>query len=93
MDRIYGLRKDPPVTQAEVIGIVNNFTQASDIMVCAAGSMPGDLHKLWRTRHPKGYHMEYGYSCMGYEIAGGIGAKMAAPGTRSVRAWWVTAHT
>ena len=47
-------------------------------MVCAAGSLPGDLHKLWRTRQPGGYHMEYGYSCMGYEIAGGLGAKMAA---------------
>jgi 3D-(3,5/4)-trihydroxycyclohexane-1,2-dione acylhydrolase (decyclizing) len=48
-------------------------------LVCAAGSLPGDLHKLWRTRDPKGYHMEYGYSCMGYEIAGGMGVKMAAP--------------
>ncbi|HEX6702415.1 MAG TPA: thiamine pyrophosphate-dependent enzyme, partial [Gaiellaceae bacterium] len=50
-----------------------------DVVVCAAGSMPGDLHKLWRTRDPKGYHVEYGYSCMGYEIAGGLGVKMAAP--------------
>ncbi len=48
-------------------------------MVCAAGSMPGDLHKLWRTRDPKGYHVEYGFSCMGYEIAGGLGVKLAAP--------------
>jgi 3D-(3,5/4)-trihydroxycyclohexane-1,2-dione acylhydrolase (decyclizing) len=79
VDRIYGLHKDPPITQAEVIGIVNNFSQASDIMVCAAGSMPGDLHKLWRTRQAGGYHMEYGYSCMGYEIAGGLGVKMAYP--------------
>jgi 3D-(3,5/4)-trihydroxycyclohexane-1,2-dione acylhydrolase (decyclizing) len=47
--------------------------------VCAAGSMPGDLHKLWRTRDPKGYHVEYGYSCMGYEIAGGLGVRLAAP--------------
>ena len=51
----------------------------SDVVVCAAGSMPGDLHKLWRTRDPKGYHVEYGYSCMGYEIAGGLGVKLAAP--------------
>ena len=51
----------------------------TDVVVCAAGSMPGDLHKLWRTRDPKGYHVEYGYSCMGYEIAGGLGVKMAAP--------------
>ncbi len=48
-------------------------------MVNAAGSMPGDLHKLWRATHPKNFHMEYGYSCMGYEIAGGLGVKMAAP--------------
>ncbi len=79
VDRIHGLRKDPPITQAEVIGIVNNFTEPSDIMVCAAGSLPGDLHKLWRTRQVGGYHMEYGYSCMGYEIAGGLGVKMAYP--------------
>ncbi len=79
VDRIHSLRKDPPITQGEVIGILNNFTEASDIMICAAGSLPGDLHKLWRTRLPGGYHMEYGYSCMGYEIAGGLGVKMAYP--------------
>jgi 3D-(3,5/4)-trihydroxycyclohexane-1,2-dione acylhydrolase (decyclizing) len=49
------------------------------VVVCAAGSMPGDLHKLWRTRDRKGYHVEYGYSCMGYEVAGGIGVRMASP--------------
>jgi len=79
VDRIYAIRKGPPVTQGEVIGILNNFIQHSDVMVCAAGSMPGDLHKLWRTHQPGGYHMEYGYSCMGYEIAGGLGIKMADP--------------
>jgi 3D-(3,5/4)-trihydroxycyclohexane-1,2-dione acylhydrolase (decyclizing) len=79
VDRIYSLRKAPPITQGEVIGIVNHFTGPSDIVVCAAGSLPGDLHKLWRTRQPGGYHMEYGNSCMGYEIAGGLGAKMADP--------------
>jgi 3D-(3,5/4)-trihydroxycyclohexane-1,2-dione acylhydrolase (decyclizing) len=79
VDRIYGIRKDPPISQGEVIGVVNELTEASDILVCAAGSLPGDLHKLWRTRQPGGYHMEYGYSCMGYEIAGGMGAKMAYP--------------
>jgi 3D-(3,5/4)-trihydroxycyclohexane-1,2-dione acylhydrolase (decyclizing) len=79
VDRIYGIHQAPPITQGEVIGIVNNFTKPSDIVVCAAGSLPGDLHKLWRTRQPGGYHMEYGFSCMGYEIAGGLGAKMADP--------------
>jgi 3D-(3,5/4)-trihydroxycyclohexane-1,2-dione acylhydrolase (decyclizing) len=79
VDRIYGIRKEPPLTQGEVIGIVNELTKASDVVVCAAGSLPGDLHKLWRTRQSGGYHMEYGYSCMGYEIAGGLGAKMAHP--------------
>lgn len=67
------------ISQGEVIGIVNSFSRAEDVMVCAAGSLPGDLHKLWRTRNPKGYHLEYGYSTMGYEIAGGLGVKMAAP--------------
>jgi 3D-(3,5/4)-trihydroxycyclohexane-1,2-dione acylhydrolase (decyclizing) len=62
-----------------VIGAVNDAARPTDVVVCAAGSMPGDLHKLWRTRDPKGYHVEYGYSCMGYEIAGGLGVKMAAP--------------
>jgi 3D-(3,5/4)-trihydroxycyclohexane-1,2-dione acylhydrolase (decyclizing) len=83
VDRIYGLRQAPPITQGEVIGVVNNLIEPSDIVVCAAGSLPGDLHKLWRTRQPGGYHIEYGYSCMGYEIAGGLGAKMADP-TREV---------
>jgi 3D-(3,5/4)-trihydroxycyclohexane-1,2-dione acylhydrolase (decyclizing) len=58
---------------------VNRVSGPRDVVVCAAGSMPGDLHKLWRTRDPKGYHVEYGYSCMGYEIAGGLGVKMADP--------------
>jgi 3D-(3,5/4)-trihydroxycyclohexane-1,2-dione acylhydrolase (decyclizing) len=79
VDRIYAVRKTPPLSQGEVIGALNSFAEASDILLCAAGSLPGDLHKLWRTRQPGGYHMEYGYSCMGYEIAGGLGAKMANP--------------
>jgi 3D-(3,5/4)-trihydroxycyclohexane-1,2-dione acylhydrolase (decyclizing) len=66
-------------SQAEVIGAVNDFSGPRDVVFCAAGSLPGDLHKLWRTRDPKGFHLEYGYSCMGYEIAGGLGAKMACP--------------
>ena len=62
-----------------MIGAVNDAAAARDVVVCAAGSMPGDLHKLWRARDPKSYHVEYGYSCMGYEIPGGMGVKLAAP--------------
>jgi 3D-(3,5/4)-trihydroxycyclohexane-1,2-dione acylhydrolase (decyclizing) len=79
VDRIYAVRHTPLPSQGELIGIVNDQSDPNAIMVCAAGSLPGDLHKLWRARHPKNYHMEYGYSCMGYEIAGGMGVKMAAP--------------
>ena len=79
VDRIYSLAWGPPISQGEVIGVVNEVSEVRDVVVCAAGSLPGDLHKLWRTRDPKGYHLEYGYSCMGYEIAGGLGVKMAAP--------------
>ena len=79
VERIYthGTKKRP--SQGEVIGAVNAAAGERGIVVCAAGSLPGDLHKLWRSRDPKSYHMEYGYSCMGYEIAGGLGVKMAAP--------------
>lgn len=79
VDRIYAIRYEPLISQGELIGAVNDLGDPEAIMVNAAGSMPGDLHKLWRARHPKQYHMEYGYSCMGYEIAGGLGIKMAAP--------------
>ena len=79
VERIYHLEHGPLPSQGEVIGVVNELTRPEDVVVCAAGSLPGDLHKLWRTRDPKGYHLEYGYSCMGYEIAGGLGVKMAAP--------------
>jgi 3D-(3,5/4)-trihydroxycyclohexane-1,2-dione acylhydrolase (decyclizing) len=67
------------LNQSQVIGLANTLSDPRDVVVCAAGSMPGDLHKLWRTRDRKGYHVEYGYSCMGYEVAGGIGVRMAAP--------------
>jgi len=77
--RLFRLDHGPPISQGEVIGAVNAFSDPQDVVVCAAGSLPGDLHKLWRVRDPKGYHLEYGYSCMGYEIAGGLGVKMAAP--------------
>ena len=79
VERAYHLGHGPIPAQSEIIGVVNDVSGPRDVVVCAAGSMPGDLHKLWRTRDPKGYHVEYGYSCMGYEIAGGIGAKMAEP--------------
>ena len=87
LDARVGRRGDAPLrarprplpAQSEVIGAVNDASAPTDVVVCAAGAMPGDLHKLWRTRDPKGYHVEYGYSCMGYEIAGGLGVKLAAP--------------
>jgi 3D-(3,5/4)-trihydroxycyclohexane-1,2-dione acylhydrolase (decyclizing) len=78
--RIYNPeRDDPPISQGAVIGAVNDASRPQDVVLCAAGSLPGDLHRLWRTRDPKGYHLEYGYSCMGYEVAGGLGVKMADP--------------
>jgi 3D-(3,5/4)-trihydroxycyclohexane-1,2-dione acylhydrolase (decyclizing) len=79
VERAYTLGHGPLPAQSEVIGVVNRVSGPRDVVVCAAGSMPGDLHKLWRTRDRKGYHVEYGFSCMGYEIAGGLGVKLAAP--------------
>ena len=78
--RIYAPREDQQLTQGEVIGLVNDFMQENDTVVAAAGSLPGDMHKLWRVENGDQYHMEYGYSCMGYEIAGGLGAIMAKDG-------------
>ena len=66
-------------SDAEVVGAVNRSSKEKDVVVCAAGGLPGDLQKLWKTNFDRGYHMEYGYSCMGYEIAGGMGVKMALP--------------
>jgi 3D-(3,5/4)-trihydroxycyclohexane-1,2-dione acylhydrolase (decyclizing) len=71
-------------SDAQVLGAVNRRAGESDIMVAAAGGLPGELHKLWRTGAPKGYHLEYGYSCMGYEIAGGLGVKLAFPDRRVI---------
>ncbi len=79
VQRIYDIRLSPRPSQGELIGVINELSSPDAIMLNAAGSMPGDLHKLWRTTHPKNFHMEYGNSCMGYEIAGGLGAKLAAP--------------
>ncbi len=78
VQRAYDVQHGPLPAQSAVIGVVNEISRPQDVVVCAAGSMPGDLHKLWRTRDPKGYHVEYGFSCMGYEIAGGLGVKLAA---------------
>jgi 3D-(3,5/4)-trihydroxycyclohexane-1,2-dione acylhydrolase (decyclizing) len=66
-------------SDAQVIGAVQRAANESAVVVCAAGGLPGELHKLWRTAKPGGYHVEYGFSCMGYEIAGGLGVKIAAP--------------
>ncbi len=79
VEKIYTLNHGIPVSQGELIGAINTFSDERDVVLCAAGSLPADLHKLWRTRNCKGFHLEYGYSCMGYEIAGGLGAKMADP--------------
>ncbi len=64
-------------TDAQVLGAVNRACGRDDTVVCAAGGLPGELHKLWRARRPGAYHLEYGYSCMGYEIAGGLGVRLA----------------
>jgi 3D-(3,5/4)-trihydroxycyclohexane-1,2-dione acylhydrolase (decyclizing) len=79
VERIYTLKSPTRPSQGEVIGAVNEAAGERGVVVCAAGSLPGDLHKLWRARDAKSYHLEYGYSCMGYEVAGGMGVKMAAP--------------
>ncbi|MDP3601967.1 MAG: thiamine pyrophosphate-dependent enzyme, partial [Bosea sp. (in: a-proteobacteria)] len=66
-------------SDAQVVGAVQRWSGPTDVVLCAAGGLPGELHKLWQPGAPGGYHMEYGFSCMGYEIAGGLGAKMARP--------------
>jgi 3D-(3,5/4)-trihydroxycyclohexane-1,2-dione acylhydrolase (decyclizing) len=85
-DRLLHLGNAGKPAQSEVIGAIWEASGPRDVILSAAGSHPGDLHKLWRTRTPNGYHMEYGYSCMGYEIPGALGAKMADP-TREVYAF------
>jgi 3D-(3,5/4)-trihydroxycyclohexane-1,2-dione acylhydrolase (decyclizing) len=82
VDRITGRRDAALPYEGEVIGAVQRSAKnsaADDIVVCAAGTLPAELHKLWRTSSAGGYHVEYGYSCMGYEIAGALGVKMARP--------------
>jgi 3D-(3,5/4)-trihydroxycyclohexane-1,2-dione acylhydrolase (decyclizing) len=79
VDRLFHLNNPGKPAQSEVIGAIWEASGPRDMILSAAGSHPGDLHKLWRTRTPNSYHMEYGYSCMGYEIPGAMGAKMADP--------------
>ncbi|NBE55660.1 thiamine pyrophosphate-dependent enzyme, partial [Streptomyces boluensis] len=69
-------------TQAQVLGVLDELADHTDVLINAAGSLPGDLHKLWRARDPLQYHVEYGYSCMGYEIPAAIGVTLAAPGRK-----------
>ncbi|MCH2281448.1 MAG: 3D-(3,5/4)-trihydroxycyclohexane-1,2-dione acylhydrolase (decyclizing), partial [SAR324 cluster bacterium] len=77
VDRLYNLTSEEGNVQTSIVGTLNEFMAPEDVVLCAAGSLPGDLHRLWRSEIPKTYHMEYGYSCMGYEVSGGLGAKMA----------------
>lgn len=77
VDDAFDTRHTPLPSQNEIIGATNRSMDAKDVVVCAAGSLPGDLHKMWRVRDPFGYHVEYAYSCMGYEIPGGLGVKRA----------------
>ncbi len=79
IDRYASLGNQPLISQGEVVAAVNRAAEPGDVVVSSAGSLPNDLQKLWRSRDPKSYHVEYGYSCMGYEIPGGLGVKMADP--------------
>lgn len=79
VDRLYDAESMHGLVQTSVLGEINRFIGEQDIVVCAAGSMPGDLHRMWRTTQPKTYHMEYGFSCMGYEVSGAFGVKLAEP--------------
>jgi 3D-(3,5/4)-trihydroxycyclohexane-1,2-dione acylhydrolase (decyclizing) len=79
VERVTSPREGSVPSDAEVLGAVNRLAGEKTVVVSAAGGLPGELHKLWRTKNAGGYHVEYGYSCMGYEIAGGLGVKMAEP--------------
>jgi 3D-(3,5/4)-trihydroxycyclohexane-1,2-dione acylhydrolase (decyclizing) len=79
VDRLYAIEREEGLAQTRVLGVLNECLDEKDIIVCAAGSLPGDLHRLWRSRTPKTYHMEYGFSCMGYEVSGALGVKLAEP--------------
>jgi 3D-(3,5/4)-trihydroxycyclohexane-1,2-dione acylhydrolase (decyclizing) len=79
IDRLYSIDRKDGLAQTAVIGAVNETIGEEDIIIGAAGSLPGDLHRLWRSKYPKTYHMEYGFSCMGYEVSGAFGVKLAEP--------------
>ncbi|MCL6664486.1 3D-(3,5/4)-trihydroxycyclohexane-1,2-dione acylhydrolase (decyclizing) [Paenibacillus polymyxa] len=79
VDRLYAAQHEAGLAQTTAVGIVNRTIDPSSVIVCAAGSLPGDLHRLWRAAEPKTYHMEYGFSCMGYEVSGAFGAALAEP--------------
>ncbi|SEB50295.1 3D-(3,5/4)-trihydroxycyclohexane-1,2-dione acylhydrolase (decyclizing) [Paenibacillus sp. GP183] len=78
-DRLYEMELQEGLSQTRVLGEINRFVDPRDVVVCAAGSLPGDLHRLWRCAEPKTYHMEYGFSCMGYEVSGAFGVSLAEP--------------
>ncbi|WP_053372173.1 3D-(3,5/4)-trihydroxycyclohexane-1,2-dione acylhydrolase (decyclizing) [Paenibacillus sp. FJAT-27812] len=80
VDRLYAAEHEAGFAQTRALGVIQETLDPSSVIVCAAGSLPGDLHRLWRPAQPKTYHMEYGFSCMGYEIAGAFGAALAEPG-------------
>jgi 3D-(3,5/4)-trihydroxycyclohexane-1,2-dione acylhydrolase (decyclizing) len=79
VDRLYGLEWDGGLAQTRALGVINETIDPRSVIVCAAGSLPGDLQRLWRVGEPKGYHLEYGFSCMGYEVSGAFGAALAEP--------------
>lgn len=79
VDRLYAAQHEAGLAQTTAVGVVNRTIDPSSVIVCAAGSLPGDLHRLWRAAEPKTYHMEYGFSCMGYEVSGAFGAALAEP--------------
>ena len=79
VDRLFADQREAGLSQTAVIGTINRALDPGDVIICAAGSLPGDLHRLWRSSQPKTYHMEYGFSCMGYEVSGAFGVKMAEP--------------
>lgn len=81
VDAAYAAEDSAVPTQTQVLGALDAVVGDDDVVINAAGSLPGDLHKLWRTRSPRQYHLEYGYSCMGYEIPAAIGVQLAAPDT------------